>query len=553
MKKILLAVVFCASFIAQPYAALAKEAKSPVLQAESIAYAVNNEVKVDFNQSLVNKEKNDWNLGLDSRYKNNVGWLYVYDDMLPEAAGLMAWAADIKNQYDHCIVVGMGGSSLSVEVMRVLFGKKKGYPELMILDTSNPDTFIDLESKIDLSRTLFIISSKSGTTSETVYGYNYFFDKVKKVKNNPGDNFIAITDKGSFLNKEAEAKNFKRFFLNRKDIGGRFSALSYFGMVPAAIAGYDIEGILASAHNYSLSLKEGEQLPVILANAISPTGAAKSKRVFLNFDKKLYALGLWIEQLLSESLGKDGKEVVPVVVEKIEKDLLTNDDVIIFTKKNKQKVSSYDNAAFSLVVKNETEIGKVFLLWEFVAAVSGEVMGINPFNQPDVELAKKLAKEMMKQDDATLSKSLDLSGAVSRGYPGTTLEDIFVKAGGKASYITLMLYAQLDKKEEKAVQKFAKKLQDKTKTPVVITYGPRYLHSLGQMHKGGANTGFFIIITNVEKDLFVPSSGSMRKLFLAQAYGDFLAIDEKGGSAVKINLKNSVSLDKYLSGFFKTK
>ncbi|MBQ4493283.1 MAG: hypothetical protein II972_01585, partial [Elusimicrobiaceae bacterium] len=243
-----------------------------------------------------------------------LGWLYVYNQILNQEENLKNAAKAARQDYKDVIVLGMGGSSLGVEVLRSVFGKEKAYPALQIFDSSNPDQLLDLEKRLDLTKTLFIVSSKSGTTAETLYGYYYFYDKLAKLTNTPGKHFVAITDKGSFLDKEATQKGFLYTFLNRTDIGGRFSVLSYFGMAPAALAGYDIKNILDSAQEYSIALKRGDSLPLILAKTITQVNTKANAKMYLKLDKSLYSFGLWIEQLLSESLGKAGKGVVPVTV-----------------------------------------------------------------------------------------------------------------------------------------------------------------------------------------------------------------------------------------------
>lgn len=514
-----------------------------------IEYSLN-KADVNIGAGLWDDKAKDWTLAYNEDYKKYLGWLYVYNDILTEAPSIMSWADSLKNKYRYCVVLGMGGSSLSVEAMRRLFNKKKGYPELIVLDTSNPDTFFNVQKNIDLSKTLFILSSKSGTTAETLYGYRFFFDKLKEVTEAPASHFIAITDEGSFLDKEGKEKQFLRVFLNRKDIGGRFSALSYFGMIPAAIAGYDIRQILASAKEYSDYLKTNPYLPLALADLISPS-SGKYKRLFLNLDDNLSGFGLWIEQLTSESLGKDGKGVLPIIINKRNAAPLNGEDVLISIGR-KASAKYYGGTGCSLSLNKETDIGKQFLLWEFVAAYAGADMGVNPFDQPDVELAKKLTNKMIKENEETLIAGFKVSEAIKVEYGSSPdVSSIVEKEGKKAAYITLLIYADLNKQAAKAVKKFAAKVQAKTNTPVVITSGPRYLHSLGQLHKGGTNNGLFIIVSDIKRDIVLSDGNSMKKLILAQAYGDFLALDERGRRVIKVNLDGTISIDKYFNSLTK--
>lgn len=482
-----------------------------------------------------------------------LGWLYVYNQILNQENRLENAGKAAYQNYKDVIVLGMGGSSLGVEVLRSVFGKEKGYPALQIFDSSNPDQLLDLEKKLDLTKTLFIVSSKSGTTAETLYGYYYFYDKLAKLTDNPGKHFVAITDKGSFLDKEATEKDFLYTFLNRTDIGGRFSVLSYFGMAPAALAGYDIEGILESAQEYSVSLKNGDSLPLILAKTITQSETRTNATMYLKLDKSLYSFGLWIEQLLSESLGKAGKGVVPVIVKDLPcpKQLKEGDSLVILSYKEQKIPQGYNVPVIVMQMQDKKDIGQQFLLWEVATTYSGKLLNINPFDQPDVALAKAKTSQVLKEVQA--GKTFDLSPVA---YANIKQENNLAKTildqanNPETEYITLLAYANPTKANQKALNSFAKTLQKKVNKPVIITYGPRYLHSLGQMFKGGANKGLFLLFVGSQNNAMT-LKGDFKELFLAQAFGDFEALKEKDRKAIKVYL-DKTPLKTYLKDLKKS-
>lgn len=475
------------------------------------------------------------------------GWLYSYHQLWEQLPQLEKWAKTIKPRYKYLVVIGMGGSSLSAETLRQLFGKQPKAPELIVLDTSHPDTLIKTERSIKLSDTLFIIASKSGSTTETIYAYDYFWEKMQKITDTPQKHFIAITDEGSYLTKQAHDKNFLALFINREDIGGRFSALSYFGMIPALLAGYDVEGILTSARQYSKHLQENPSLMEYLAQTLTPR-QKNHKRLFLSLDKKLNGFGLWIEQMISESLGKEEKGIIPLLLNNTKMPhTLTKEDILIAIGR---KQPSFDKKFFFLHFEKPTDIGKFFLLWEVVTVRTGELMKINPFNQPDVNLSKSLTKKILKEGNTDFSNTAFSNAIMQKimqknGNKTLTLKNILRTHTENVDYISLLLYIQPDNSDRKAIRNFVKHWQCELNIPFSITQGPRYLHSLGQLHKGGPNNGLFIIISQVNQDLFAKEK-SFKNLLLAQSYGDFQALDENGRKAILINLPPEVSLKDFL-------
>lgn len=473
---------------------------------------------------------------ISHKYPMHTGWLYSYKELAKQLPTLSQWAQTVQNKFENCIVLGMGGSSLSVSTLSSLYGKIPGKPKLIVLDTSHPDTIWEIEKKINLKKTIFIVSSKSGTTVETMYSFEYFWNKISRLTPNPEKHFIAITDEGSPLAEQAKQQNFEALFLNPKDIGGRFSALSYFGMIPALIAGYDVEGILREASLYSLYLSKNEEELSSLINELTPAKGSSSKRVFIVLDKELRGFGLWIEQLLSESLGKNGKGVIPLVETSESALLHTPEDAVIYISKKPKK----GKKDLFLSFQKNSNIGKFFLLWEIATTCVGEKMEINPFNQPDVDLSKKRAKELLTQGMALPTDFL-FSQFIERESQ-ETLKVTFEKNAHKAEYIALLLYTSPTKEDLKTIEKWKEKIN----LPLIVTIGPRYLHSLGQLYKGGENNGFFIIITHVKKDISFEEK-SFRVLLLSQALGDFQAMNEKGRRAIFVNIPP----DQKLSSFIK--
>lgn len=501
--------------------------------------------------------------------KNSLGWLSVPGPMSTKVEELSAFADEIKAAgYTNVIVLGMGGSSLAPEVLAKTFTPSEGYPKLSVLDSTDPDTIASITESIDPAKTIFIVSSKSGSTIETLSFMEYFFSLVSKDKGeSAGENFIAITDEGSPLVAAAEEKKFRKVFINPGDIGGRYSALSYFGLVPAVIAGIDIGALLESALDEVTDCGvevELQKNPSFFLGAV--LGAlfrrGRDKITFMMSDE-VKALGPWLEQLLAESTGKEGVGLVPIVDEPIgEVEDYANDRVFIhigmgFLEEHEiellYQLEEKGHPIISVRLDEISDLGGEFLRWEIATAVAGFVMGINPFNQPDVESAKKLTKSLLESigmnmggfqtgielqgenfnlsiGDSTLERiplrrrNYDIKGAI---------EDFFglVKKG---DYITILPY--IDSENDKARRmltglRFV--LRHLFKSATQLGYGPRYLHSIGQLHKGGADNGVALIILRAkpgepEKCIPVPDMKySFFDLESSQANGDLGALQAK--------------------------
>lgn len=488
---------------------------------------------------------------------NSLGWLTVADEMIGVADDLVEFADSIRNRgFQHVMVCGMGGSSLCPEVLAQTFGRQPGFPELLVLDSTDPDVIAAFKDRIDVERCLFIIASKSGSTTEPNVFYKFWYEEVRKLKENPGDNFIAITDPGSPLVDTATELKFQRTFLNQPDIGGRYSALSYFGMVPAALMGLDVRRLLTGAKN-AATVDEGA---VALGISLGDNAAAGRDKLTLVLDPPLEALGLWIEQLIAESTGKEGKGILPVSGEALgTPDVYGNDRQFVATsleqpsEETKSRLNALANAghpsAFT-ALNDLYNLGACFLMWEFATAVAGWRLGINPFDQPNVQEAKDATKELLSgfthrgqldprntiasdelisiygADDAPKAESVE---EVLRNHLAT------IKPG---DYIAFLNYIEETPEIDREIQELRMQLRDKTRCATTVGYGPRFLHSTGQLHKGGPDTGvFFQIIANDAVDFAIPGEDyTFSILKQAQALGDFRALVKRGRRVIGIDL-----------------
>ena len=344
---------------------------------------------------------------------NSLGWLTVPREMMRTAGELVRFAEHVRGSDErHVMVCGMGGSSLCPEVLRQTFGSQKGFPELLVLDSTDPEVIDNFAKQIDITRCLFIIASKSGTTTEPVAFHRFWYHEVEKKfpqLPKPGSSFVAITDPGTLMAKTAAAEEFRRIFLNPPDIGGRYSALSYFGMVPAALMGLDIAKLLVRAHRMTLmcgpDIGLAENPAALLGAVMSECALAGRDKLTIITDQKLSALGLWIEQLVAESTGKEGKGIVPIIGEPLGPASAYADDrlfVAISTAADDEetalKLKALEAAGHPVVYRNLAaldELGAEFFLWEMATAFAGWRLGINPFDQPNVQESKDVTKALL--------------------------------------------------------------------------------------------------------------------------------------------------------------
>ncbi|HEY0100447.1 MAG TPA: bifunctional transaldolase/phosoglucose isomerase, partial [Pyrinomonadaceae bacterium] len=344
--------------------------------------------------------------------KNALGWLTVPDMMIGVEDDLVQFADRIRNvrEFKHAMVCGMGGSSLCPEVLRQTFGKQEGYPELLVLDSTDPDAFSGIADKIDITHCLFIISSKSGTTTEPLVFYKYWYDQVSQRKENPGECFVAVTDPGTLMEQMATDDKFKRIFLNPADIGGRYSALSYFGMVPAALLGLDVRKLLDRAervvHACASVVPAAENPGARLGAILGECAKAGRDKLTISTDPKISSFGLWVEQLIAESTGKEGKGIVPVAGETLGAPSVYADDRLFvhvsvekIDSETETKLKALEAAGHPVVYRTLTDLydlGEEFFLWEIATAFAGWRLEINPFDQPNVQESKDATKELLE-------------------------------------------------------------------------------------------------------------------------------------------------------------
>ncbi|HKO60613.1 MAG TPA: hypothetical protein VJV03_05595 [Pyrinomonadaceae bacterium] len=491
---------------------------------------------------------------------NSLGWLTVAQEMSGRTNELKQFADIIREGgFQWVMVCGMGGSSLCPEVLRQTFGRIDGSPTLLVLDSTDPDVINNFRSQIDVSRCLFVIASKSGTTTEPVAFHRYWYNEVSRLTETPGNSFVAITDPGTQMAAVAESEGFKHIFLNQADIGGRYSALSHFGMVPAALTGIDVDKFLQHATAMTeLCRLPATQNPAALLGAVMAECAATGRdKLTIIADEKIATVGLWIEQLVAESTGKEGKGIVPVVLEPLGDVSNYGDDrvfVSITLGDPLGEVKQLEDAGHPIVYRtlnDVNELGAEFFLWEMATAFAGWRMAINPFDQPNVQEAKDATKSLLDQysregklnEQAPIAQSDGLA-VYGPGSSGASLRDVLkghLTKVKSSDYIALLVYLEETPEIDAALTGLRTALRDVTGRAVTVGYGPRYLHSTGQLHKGGPDTGVFLQLTAPDNANFeVPQSDyTFSILKQAQAQGDLDALLAHGRRALRIDVGNN--------------
>src|SRR5882757_7281929 len=506
-----------------------------------------------------------------------LGWLN--SAAAADVADYEDFAKRVKGQnFSDAVVLGMGGSSLGPEVLAKTFPKKSGFPKLHVLDSTDPAQVRAMEKKVDLAKTLFIVSSKSGGTTEPNAMKDYFFDRVSKAigADKAGHRFIAVTDPGSSLEKVAAKQGFARTFHGDPTIGGRYSVLSPFGLVPAAAAGIDVRSLikhtLAMVRSCGADVPPHENPGVQLGLALGLAGLEGRDKVTISSSKKIADFGAWAEQLIAESTGKDGKGLIPIDGEPLgDIAIYGNDRFFIDIRTEGENDLAHDDGLAALekaghplvriVMKSIEHIGQEFFRFELATAVAGAVLGINPFNQPDVEDAKIKTRE--------LTAAFEKSGALPAEQPvmSTAQADLYTddknaaalrKAGadgdigswlkahlaraGADDYVALLAYIERDSAHIDALQQMRLEVRDKRHVATCAEFGPRFLRSTGQAYKGGPDSGVFLQITSDDaKDLAVPGQkASFGVIKAAQARGDFDVLTGRGRRALRVHLKGDL-------------
>jgi transaldolase/glucose-6-phosphate isomerase len=495
---------------------------------------------------------------------DRLGWLTIAETMLGKVDELIAFADEIEREgFEHVVLLGMGGSSLAPQVYRQVFGVAPGSPDLIVLDSTDPATIRNVTRKIDPAKTLFLVSSKSGGTIETTSLYKYFADKVRKVKGDrAGENFIAITDPDTSLEQLACEAGFRRIFSGPEDVGGRFSALTYFGLVPAALIGVDVKALLASAIEMMRAcgpqVQSAENPGVALGVAMSELYKVGRNKLTFITSPTLASFGYWVEQLVAESTGKEGKGILPVEGEpfaqisnlksQISK-VYGEDRVFVYIKSVGEdsldrKVAALEKAGYPVIhilVNRKASLAQEYFRWEFATAVAGAFLQIDPFDQPNVAESKDNTKRLLVEYVA--KRKLPERGAlVNRGEWLAGLAGLLKKVK-RGDYVAIQAYIQRTPGNDRALRAIRKELRDALGVATTVGYGPRFLHSTGQLHKGGSDNGVFVQITaDLAKDVEIPGEPyTFGALIRAQAVGDLQALKEHKRRAVHIHLGEDVS------------
>ncbi len=512
-----------------------------------------------------------------------LGWLDIVAQQIKDAATFRGLAEEIRvGKFSHALLLGMGGSSLCPEVMAFTFGHIAGFPEMHVLDSTDPAQVTATAKKVDLARTIFIVSSKSGTTLEPNIFQQYFYGRAKEAvgEKEAARRFIAITDPGSHLEQVAKTEGFRHVAHGVASIGGRYSALSNFGMIPAAVQGIDVPKFLErAAEMVKACTATAEKNPGVQLGAILGAGAKRGiDKVTIIASPAIFDLGAWLEQLLAESTGKQGKGLIPVDREKLGPPAEYGKDRLFaymrFTPapdaKQELAVAALE-AAGNPVVRIEVgdvyNLGQEFLRWEIATAVAGSIIGINAFNQPDVEASKietkKLTSEYEKTGTLPAEKSFyeggkteagiqlfadtknagDLTRAISGNASLTGYLRAHLSRVNAGDYFALLGYVQMNAEHELQMQEIREAVHAAKRVATCLGFGPRFLHSTGQAYKGGPNSGVFLQITcNDAADVAIPDQKfTFGIVKAAQARGDFAVLAERGRRALRVHLGADVA------------
>ena len=449
------------------------------------------------------------------------------------------------------------------------FGNARGYPPLTVLDSTHPASVQHVADNIDMANTLFLVSSKSGGTTETLSFFKYFYNAVSVAKKDPGHNFVVITDPGSPLEALAVEKKLRRIFSSPLDVGGRYSALTHFGLVPAALIGLNLRKLLDRAitmvHATHYCIPVAENPGLVLGAAMGELALAGRDKITFFASPSIAAFGVWVEQLIAESTGKNGKGILPVAGEKLgTPDHYGEDRFFVYLRMEGDENEALDKGIDALeaaghpvvrIAFDEVEdLGGEFFRWEMATAAAGAVLGINPFDQPNVEAAKIKARDLLKAFQETgrlpaerptlMEAGIEVFGGTGKSDSSIreTLAD-FSNLVRPGDYVALMAYVPRTDENDAILESTRLILRDKLKVATTLGYGPRFLHSTGQLHKGDGNKGLFIQITRApERDIAIPGEAySFGTLIAAQALGDYQALADRGRRLIRFHIKGDIT------------
>ncbi len=523
----------------------------------------------DFSERLWAADPTLWKADDDAHQKivaDALGWLSVFEGVRDEVHGLTEFVHDLRAEgFRSAVLLGMGGSSLAPEVMRAILGTRPGYLDLHVLDSTDPAAVAAVEAAVDLESTLFVVSSKSGGTTETACFHAYFYARLQELDGeHAGHQFVAITDEGTSLERQALDQGFRAVFVNPGDIGGRYSALSFFGMVPAVLMGVDLERLLDGVRAMAVACGPDvpvEQNPALRLGAAMGELALRGRdKLTLVFEPPLAPLGAWVEQLVAESTGKEGTGILPVDLEELGPASVYGDDRLFVAVRLAGAADPGSAAALEAlrdaghpVLEHEMadvlDLGGEFLRWEIAVAAAGHVLGIDAFDQPNVQESKDITKGLLAAFSVTgeLPDEPPADDGRRVVYPvgdedlPAALREFFAQAAAD-DYVALQAYVAPGQAVWDQLQAVRLQLRDGLRVATTLGYGPRYLHSTGQLHKGGPNKGLFLqLLGHDPDDVAIPDQRySFGVLKRAQARGDLTALRAHGCRAIRVCLGDDV-------------
>jgi len=523
----------------------------------------------DFSERLWAADPTLWKPDDDAHQKivaDALGWLSVFEGVRDEVQALTEFVNELRAEgYRSAVLLGMGGSSLAPEVMHAILGTRLGYLDLHVLDSTDPAAVAAVEVAVDLESTLFVVASKSGGTTETACFHAYFYERLRELEGeHAGHHFVAITDEGTLLEKQALEQSFRAVFVNPGDIGGRYSALSFFGMVPAALIGVDLERLLDGVR--AMAVACGPDVPVAQNPALR-LGAAMGElalrgrdKLTLVFEPRLAPFGAWVEQLVAESTGKEGTGILPVDLEELGPAGAYGDDRAFVAVRlagaadagiagTLEALREAGHPVLEHEIADVLDLGGEFLRWEIAVAAAGHVLGIDAFDQPNVQESKDITKGLLGEYAATGELPAEPPADDGRRvvYPVGD-EDLpaalreFLAQAAAGDYVALQAYVAPGQAVWDQLQAIRLQLRDGLRVATTLGYGPRYLHSTGQLHKGGPNKGLFLqLLGHDPDDVEIPgqpySFGTLKR---AQARGDLTALRTHGCRAIRVCLGDDV-------------
>ncbi len=545
----------------------------PASLAESVSARVSSWAREGTVARIWDKDASVWTGSDESSW---LGWLDIVEAQQARIEELQAFGQDIAcGEFEHILLLGMGGSSLCPEVLKMTFGKQPGFPDLQVLDSTDPTQIRALDASVDLRKTLCIVSSKSGSTLEPNIFMEYFLSRMRETvgKEQAGSHFVAITDPGSHMQAVAEAAGFRKILFGLKSIGGRYSALSDFGMAPAAAMGLDVNSLLSGAARMAQACKlPADSNPGLVLGAVMGEAAlAGCDKMSIVASPAIWDLGAWMEQLVAESTGKLGNGIIPIDLEPpLTAGKYGQDRLFIYIRHADSADPAQDlqvdavraagHAVVQIDLSNTAELGAEFFRWEFATAVAGSVLGIHPFDQPDVEASKIATMSLTSAYEVTgslpsespllkiygLTFYADCMNAAALEHAGSSalhLMRAHLNRLHGGDYFGLLAYLNMSAENQAKMQRLRRAVLVKTGAATCLGFGPRFLHSTGQAYKGGPNTGVFLQITcDDEADLSVPGRKlSFGAVKAAQARGDLAVLNERGRRALRVHLGPDVS------------